>query len=108
MLRLNKHKYTLFYTHIFFIRKPFWAIGTTTDLSSLNFRNFQDGGDRIIGGTSITNSPTNFDMADVVLYLVKEDIYIDVEFITWQKGNSTTIGNGGGFSYRRATRGEGQ
>ncbi len=82
-----------------------WAVGTTTDLNNLNFRNFQDGS-RIIGGSS-SDRPANFDMADVVLYLPKEDIYIDVEFITWQSGNNTK-NSGGGFSYRRATRGEGQ
>ncbi len=86
-----------------------WAIGTTTDLNSLNFINFQNGTERIIGGFYNSDTyTTNFDIANVVLYLPKEDIYIDVEFITWQSGESDKTNNGGGFSYRRATRGVGQ
>ena len=91
-----------------------WAVGTTADLGTgtLSFREFNVGSQgRIIGGITYGGS-ANFDISNVVLYLPKEDIYIDVEFVSWQAGaaGGTVPGqnSGGGFSYRRTTRGAGQ
>ncbi len=67
-----------------------WAYGTTDDLESLSFTDWntwaRSRGDTpsIIGG-------------EAVVHLISEDIYIDIKFSSWTSG-----GDGGGFSYERA------
>lgn len=64
-----------------------WARGTTDDLSSLRFTNFREavGRPRDIVGMSL------------VMHIVEEDIYLDVEFTSWSRSKR------GGFAYRRST-----
>ena len=66
-----------------------WAIGTTANIGSLTFQNWED--------TSGSNPPSLVSQ-DLVVHLISEDIYIDIKFTSWQSG-----GAGGGFSYERST-----
>jgi len=66
-----------------------WAIGTTANIGSLTFDNWED--------TSGSNPPSLVDQ-DMVVHLITDDIYIDIKFLSWQSG-----GAGGGFSYERST-----
>ena len=40
---------------------------------------------------------------NMVLYLIEENIYIDIKFTSWSEGNGDGEGSGGGFSYERST-----
>ncbi|MFS4466746.1 hypothetical protein [Maribacter sp. 2210JD10-5] len=67
-----------------------WALGSTDDVASLTFDSFL--------GTFCQpgrNLPLN---TPIVLFLVDEEIYIDIQFLSWTSG-----GNAGGFSYIRST-----
>ncbi|WP_157983118.1 T9SS type A sorting domain-containing protein [Psychroflexus aestuariivivens] len=66
-----------------------WAIGTTADIGSLTFQNWED--------TSESNPPSLVNQ-DMVVHLITDDIYIDIKFTSWQSG-----GAGGGFAYERST-----
>ncbi|MEO1032171.1 MAG: T9SS type A sorting domain-containing protein [Bacteroidota bacterium] len=66
-----------------------WAIGTTANIGSLMFQNWED--------TSGSNPPSLVNQ-DMVVHLITDDIYIDIKFLSWQSG-----GAGGGFSYERST-----
>ena len=39
---------------------------------------------------------------DAVVHLISDDIYIDIKFISWTKGQGSEIPAGGGFSYERS------
>ena len=65
-----------------------WAIGTTADIDNLIFAPFRT-----------TVRPRTAPGESLVLHLITDDIYIDVEFISWTSGSSS----GGGFSYERST-----
>jgi hypothetical protein len=67
-----------------------WAYGTTADIGSLSFDSWVDwhGGNP---GSSVGQ--------DAVLHLISDDIYLDIHFLSWGGG----MGNGGTFSYERAT-----
>lgn len=67
-----------------------WALGTLDSVGSLNFQRFRaitSGGQ----GNIQLNNP-------MVLHLLSDDIYIEVDFTSWTSGQ-----NGGGFSYKRTT-----
>lgn len=68
-----------------------WAIGTTADINSLSFSSFRSltSGS---GGSTQLNNP-------MVLHLITDDIFIDVQFTSWTSGQ-----NGGGFEYTRSTQ----
>lgn len=66
-----------------------WAIGTTADIGSLTFQNWED--------TSESNPPILVNQ-DMVVHLITDNIYIDIKFTSWQSG-----GAGGGFTYQRST-----
>lgn len=65
-----------------------WAIGRTDSFSTHTYKTFVS----LSGG-----SPQGLVGKDLVLHLVKEDIYLDVKFLSYAGGNT-----GGGFSYIRA------
>ncbi len=65
-----------------------WAYGTTDDIGSLTFSNWQE---------TIGSFPPAMLDEDMVIHLITDDIYIDIKFLTW------TIGGGGGFSWERST-----
>jgi len=66
-----------------------WAIGTTANIGSLTFQNWED--------TSVSNPPSLVNQ-DMVVHLITDDVYIDIKFTSWQSG-----GAGGGFAYERST-----
>jgi len=69
-----------------------WAFGSTSDgIENLEFNYFL-----------ITNQyfPPGMIDEDMVLWLMEDDIYIDIKFTHWTRGPD---GGGGGFSYTRAT-----
>lgn len=66
-----------------------WAMGTTDDLDTLEFKSLKPAAD---------NELKNVPGESFVLHLIEEDIYIDLTFISWENG-----GSGGGFSYERST-----
>ena len=68
-----------------------WALGTTADLDTLEFRALKEAVDRM----------RDVQGRDMVLFLENENIYIDVRFRSWTSGQ-----NGGGFSYERTTPAE--
>jgi hypothetical protein len=72
-----------------------WAVGTTSDLGSLTFASWED----TIGLSSPIGGPPSSVGVDMVLHLITDDIYIDLEFLTWGVGP----GAGGAFSYERST-----
>lgn len=68
-----------------------WALGTTDDdISQLEFTSFRN----------IPGGPKNIEGKDLVLYIVSDDIYLDVRFTSWSQGKL------GGFSYVRSSPGE--
>ena len=66
-----------------------WAFGTTADLGSLTFQDWQ---------TAVDSKPPDMVNKDMVLHLITDNIYIDIKFTAWTKGR-----DGGGFSYQRST-----
>lgn len=66
-----------------------WAYGTTENLTSLTFQDWE---------TTHGSNPPSMVNQDMVLHLISEDIYIDLKFLSWSIG-----GGGGGFSYQRST-----
>jgi hypothetical protein len=66
-----------------------WAFGTTADIGSLTFQNWQ---------TAVGSKPPEMVNKDLVLHLITDDIYIDIKFTAWTVGR-----DGGGFSYQRST-----
>jgi hypothetical protein len=67
-----------------------WSFGTTADIGSLTFEDWRTA----VGG----NPPASIGQ-DMVVHLVTDDIFIDIEFLTWGAGSSS----GGFFSYERST-----
>jgi hypothetical protein len=69
-----------------------WAVGSISDgVETLTFDSWI---------ATIAENPPNMVGIDMVLYLVSEDIYMDIKFTSWTSG----MGNGGGgFSYERST-----
>lgn len=65
-----------------------WATGTTANLKSLSFTNWE---------TAVGQNPPGSVNQNMVLYLVTDSIYIDIKFLKW------TAGGGGGFVYERTT-----
>lgn len=69
-----------------------WAFGKTGDgIQNLNFGYFLD---------VIESEPPSIIGKNMVLHLIKDDIYIDIKFNSWTSGEN---GGGGGFSYTRAS-----
>lgn len=66
-----------------------WALGTTDDIEGLDFMTFGD-----LWSGNLTDIAGN----DMVVYIESDNLYFDINFISWQSGSS----NGGGFSYTRA------
>lgn len=65
-----------------------WALGTTADISSLDFKPFR----------AAVDKPQDVVGKDLVLHLITDDVYINVKFTSW------TSSRGGGFSYERSTK----
>ena len=70
-----------------------WAMGTTADLQTLEFEPLKEA-----ANSRMQDLPGR----DMVLFLVDENIYIDLRFTNWRSGR----GNGGGFGYERTTPSE--
>ncbi|MCZ4408194.1 T9SS type A sorting domain-containing protein [Cryomorphaceae bacterium 1068] len=68
-----------------------WAIGTTSDIESLTFTDWES--------TSGSNPPSLVNQ-DMVVHLIDDDIYIDIKFTNWGSGMQ---GGQGAFSYERST-----
>ncbi|WP_242085147.1 T9SS type A sorting domain-containing protein [Aestuariivivens sediminis] len=67
-----------------------WAFGTTDNWESLTYNTWV---------ATIENNPPDMLNRNMVLHLITDDIYIDLEFTSWSIGNTA----GGGFSYHRST-----
>lgn len=65
-----------------------WAIGTTDNVSSLNFKPFR----------SAVGEPKGVVGKNLVMHLIEDDIYLNVTFTSWSQNKQ------GGFSYNRATQ----
>ncbi len=74
-----------------------WAVGNISDgVENLSFSTFAD----IVGSTyAYINSNGN---APLVVYLIKDDVYLELTWIDWHRGNGAD-GGLGGFSYLRST-----
>ncbi|HBH49186.1 MAG TPA: hypothetical protein DDX98_11125 [Bacteroidales bacterium] len=70
-----------------------WAEGTTSNIDGLTFNTLENA----IGG-SVKNAVGR----DLVLFLVDDNIYLDLKFTSWSSGKA---GGQGGFSYERSTAG---
>ena len=69
-----------------------WAIGSTAQgVENLTFETFYE---------AHGCSPENILNVDMVIWLIAENIYIDIKFLSWTSG-----GEGGGFSYMRSVPG---
>lgn len=66
-----------------------WSYGTTAEINELEFKPWV---------LALDNYPPGMVGKDMVVHLIKEDIYIDIKFTFWDMGNT-----GGGFAYERAT-----
>lgn len=64
-----------------------WAIGTFDNIADLTFEPFRPA----------VEKPSNVVGKDLVLHLITDDIYIEVNFLSWSSGKQ------GGFSYQRST-----
>lgn len=71
-----------------------WAVGTTADIGSLAFFDFQG----LILGTFGSGNIQNAVGQDLVLHLISEDIYIDLKITEWGGAAS-----GGSFAWERST-----
>ncbi len=71
--------------------KTKWAMGTTSNLSTLSFRDWEN---------AVGSNPPGSVNKDMVLFIEKggDSIYIDIKFTKWSSG-----GTGGGFTYTRST-----
>ncbi len=72
-----------------------WAIGTTSNLGSLTFNDWE---------TAVSDSlegPPSAVGVDMVVHLISDNIYIDIKFLSWASGGQ---GGQGGFSYERSTK----
>ena len=67
-----------------------WAQGSFDNFDSLNFTSFRD--------ACPNQKPKNVVGVPMVLHLIADDIYIEVEFTSWSQGKQ------GGFSYQRTTQ----
>jgi len=80
-----------------------WAYGNAADWATLTFDtwwNWQ------AGGPLGSGNPPGTIGKDAVLHLISDDIYLDIKFLSWEKGNPDRGGaGGGGFSYDRSTAG---
>ena len=68
-----------------------WAFGTTDNYADLNYK--------VLGALTKDHSFI-FNEGPMVLHLISEDIYIDIEFLDWATGNEEGQGL---FMYRRST-----
>jgi hypothetical protein len=69
-----------------------WAIGSTAQgVENLTFGTFYEAHDC---------EPESILNVDMVIWLIAENIYIDIKFLSWTSG-----GDGGGFSYMRSVPG---
>ncbi|MFZ6051072.1 T9SS type A sorting domain-containing protein [Halocola ammonii] len=68
-----------------------WAFGTTADIGSLTFDNWED---------THGSNPPSIVGEEMVLHLITDDIYIDITFTAWGSGQD---GAQGSFSYERST-----
>ncbi|MFP4377471.1 MAG: hypothetical protein ACLFP4_10545 [Spirochaetales bacterium] len=64
-----------------------WAEGTTDELDSLTFARFRDA----------VGSPKDIVGRELVLFIVEEEIFVDVTFTAWSQEKR------GGFAYERST-----
>ena len=74
-----------------------WAIGSLEDIDNLTFGDFgivlsHDVGNVLNGNLIPNNLP-------MVMHLIDDDIYYEVQFLSWTQGNEA---GGGGFSYTRS------
>ncbi len=53
--------------------------------------------------TAVSNNPPARVGEDAVLHIISQDIYVDVTFLSWNRGTRVGGLGGGGFSYSRAT-----
>tara|TARA_B100001093_G_scaffold268651_1_gene256873 strand:+ start:670 stop:1338 length:669 start_codon:yes stop_codon:yes gene_type:complete len=67
-----------------------WALGTSEEIDTLEFEPLK---------AAANDRMQDLPGRDMVLYLVDDNVYIDVRFMSWRSGR----GNGGGFSYERST-----
>ena len=67
-----------------------WAVGTTDDLPDLTFAPFR----------TAVQKPRDVVGRDLVLFIVEEQIFIDVRFTSWSREKQ------GGFAYERSTPAE--
>jgi hypothetical protein len=74
-----------------------WADGNAADWATLTFQGWRD------WARSHGQTPSIVGV-DAVVHLIEEDVYIDIEFLSWTQGRSPGTG-GGGFAYQRATEG---
>ncbi len=65
-----------------------WAIGTFEDIQNLEFKAFRPA----------VVKPQDVVGQDLVMHLIAEDIYLELNFLTWSSGKE------GGFSYERTTQ----
>ena len=65
-----------------------WAIGEVSEIENLNFASFR----------SAVGSPRQVVGKSLVLHIIKEDVYLSVEFKSWGEGQN------GDFSYERSTQ----
>ena len=70
----------------------YWAVGTTDELTELEFAPFR----------TAVRSPKEVVGMELVMFIEEEQIFLDVEFLSWSQGKD------GGFSYRRRTPAEEQ
>lgn len=66
-----------------------WAYGTTANIGSLTFKNFE---------ATNGSKPPSMINKDMVLHLITDNIYIDIKFLSY-----TDSGSGAEFSYQRST-----
>jgi hypothetical protein len=69
-----------------------WAYGTLSNLNSLDFDTWEN--------TNGSNPPSMVGQ-DMVLYLVQEQAFLSISFLSWASGGG---GGMGGFSYIRSTK----
>ena len=67
-----------------------WAQGTFNDIGSLTFSSFRN--------ACPGQKPKNIVGIPMVLHIIQEDIYLEVEFTSWGQGKQ------GAFSYQRSTQ----
>ena len=76
-------------------KETMWAVGTLDNIDNIMSSNISGGSFKPF--RSAVGKPKDVVGKDLIMYSIKDEIYMSVKFISWSEGRA------GGFSYKRST-----